>query len=182
MCIYTCADRLRGIHQKNIITCIKHQACTHVNMCFPGSISSTHTFRYIFMKVFLRMSTPCAPERLLLLLTMPVFCLFCLELKRSWMSFVDLGLVTLPGTPVGHIPPNGKAGESSIFGRHLLFLSSPCKWKMYENGSLETKLVFHGPIFHWTMIIWEEDYSLSHLWRKLWNMVVCISKVTTIYH
>ena len=28
-----------------------------------------------------------------------------------------------------------------------LFLSSPCKWKMYENGSLETTLVFHGPCF-----------------------------------
>ena len=45
------------------------------------------------------MNNSSAPERLLLLLTMPVFCLFCLELRA------DLGLVyRTPGTPVGHIP------------------------------------------------------------------------------
>eukprot|EP00434_Breviolum_minutum_P033786 symbB.v1.2.029896.t2/scaffold3318.1/size84623/5 len=91
-------------------------------------------------------------QRLLLLLTMPVFCLFCLELRA------DLGLVyRTPGTPVGHIPTlTGKA-------RAL------CGWKI--TSTVDHDLCEDAFEQHFTSGSWKPD-AMDHGNQRICCQVV----------
>lgn len=70
----------------------------NVNMCFPGSISSTHTFRYIFMmRVFANEQSLC---------TWKVVAAFDYASVLPLLPGAETIWASLPspGTPVGHIP------------------------------------------------------------------------------